>query len=196
MWLEVLPRVAVDRLVLVPDLDAETVVVTVESTHAARGETARVIITADGMPAAEAIVTVGVPTPIALRDGVRTWSPETPFLYDVQVTPGRGSGDQLSSGCAPSASGSTSAAHLGCCSTAPRTCRSGCSIRGTGPTAATPLRPTPRWSTTSSSPSASATTCFASTSRSSRCAGTTTATASGCWSGRTRSTGAATITRW
>ena len=86
VWLEVLPRVAVDRLVLVPDLDAGTVVVTVESAHAARGETARVMITAEGTLSAEASVTVGVPTPIALRDGVRTWSPETPFLYDVQVT--------------------------------------------------------------------------------------------------------------
>ena len=73
---------------------------------------------------------------------------------------------------------------------------SGCSIRGTGPTAATPLLPTPHSSTTSRSPNASATTCCASTSRSSRCGGTTTATASGCWSGRTRSTAGANITRW
>jgi len=65
-WLEVLPRIAVDRLVLAPDLDAATVVVTVESAHAPQGETARVLITADGMPAAEALVTVGVPTPVRL----------------------------------------------------------------------------------------------------------------------------------
>ncbi len=85
VWLEVLPQVAVDRLVLVPDLDAGTVVVTVGSEHATRGETARVLMTADGMPVAEAVVTVGVPTAVSLADAVRPWSPEDPFLYDIEV---------------------------------------------------------------------------------------------------------------
>ena len=86
VWLEVLPRIAVDRLVLVPDLDAGTVVVTVQSTHAVSGETARIVVTGEGMPAAEAVIPVGVPTPVRLEGAVRTWSPEDPFLYDVLVT--------------------------------------------------------------------------------------------------------------
>ncbi len=85
VWLEILPRIAVDRLVLVPDLEDSAVVVTVESSHAPDAETATVIITADGMPAAEAVIPVGVPTRLRFDDAVRTWSPEDPFLYDVEV---------------------------------------------------------------------------------------------------------------
>jgi beta-galactosidase/beta-glucuronidase len=85
VWLEVLPRVAIDRLVLVPDLDAGTVVVTVLSSHGSPGDTAQVVLTAEGMPVADAIVEVDVPTPVALALPIRTWSPDDPFLYDVEV---------------------------------------------------------------------------------------------------------------
>jgi beta-galactosidase/beta-glucuronidase len=86
VWLEVLPRIAVDRLVLVPDLDAGTVVVTVLSSHGSTGDdTAQVVLMAEGMPVADATVEVGVPTPVALAQPVRTWSPDDPFLYDVEV---------------------------------------------------------------------------------------------------------------
>jgi beta-galactosidase/beta-glucuronidase len=86
VWLEVLPRRAVDRLVLVPDLEAGTVIVTVLSSHESAGDpTAQVVLTAEGMPVADAIVEVGVPTPITLAQPIRTWSPDDPFLYDVEV---------------------------------------------------------------------------------------------------------------
>jgi beta-galactosidase/beta-glucuronidase len=86
VWLEVLPRRAVDRLVLVPDLEAGTVIVTVLSSHESAGDlTAQVLLTAEGMPVADAIVEVGVPTPVALAPPIRTWSPDDPFLYDVEV---------------------------------------------------------------------------------------------------------------
>jgi beta-galactosidase/beta-glucuronidase len=86
VWLEVLPRRAVDRLVLVPDLEAGTVIVTVLSSHESAGDlTAQVVLTAEGVPVADAIVEVGVPTPITLAQPIRTWSPDDPFLYDVEV---------------------------------------------------------------------------------------------------------------
>ena len=88
VWLEVLPRVAVDRLVLVPDLEAGTVVVTVESLHAPEGETASVVVSAQGTTVAGATVRVGEPTPVPLAAPVHLWSPEDPFLYDVAVVLG------------------------------------------------------------------------------------------------------------
>ncbi|KRA24446.1 glycosyl hydrolase family 2 [Microbacterium sp. Root61] len=85
VWLEVVPRVAVDRLVLVPDLDG--VEVTVVSEHAAPGTVAAVRISGAGEVAASVSVAVGEAARIAIP-GARRWSPEDPFLYDIEVTLG------------------------------------------------------------------------------------------------------------
>jgi len=85
VWLEILPRVAVDRLVLVPDLDAGAVVVTVHGDHATGADRARVEVLDGERVAASALVPVGVPTAVPLDGAVRTWSPDDPFLYDVRV---------------------------------------------------------------------------------------------------------------
>ncbi|MBN9105960.1 MAG: hypothetical protein J0I14_13250 [Propionibacteriaceae bacterium] len=87
VWLEVVPRVAVDRLVLLPDLASGSVVVTVQSEHAAAGTTAQVAVSSAGTQAAVADVVVDTPTPVAIAEP-RLWSPEDPFLYDVEVTLG------------------------------------------------------------------------------------------------------------
>ncbi|MFT3887987.1 MAG: DUF2804 family protein [Arachnia sp.] len=84
VWLEELPTVAVDRLVLTPDLERGEVEVLVESTHAAPGQAATVAV--EG--AEPARVPVGRPTRIALPSPVRAWSPSDPHLYGVRVTLG------------------------------------------------------------------------------------------------------------
>lgn len=83
VWLEVVPRVAVDQLMLTPELDA--VVVTVSSEHAEAGAFAHVGI--QGPDSITAEVPVGEPTRIAIPNP-HLWSPENPFLYDVEVTLG------------------------------------------------------------------------------------------------------------
>ncbi len=88
VWLEIVPRVAVDRLVLTPDLDAGTVVVTVHSDHAADIGRAQVHVLDGTRVAASVEIPVGVPTAIALDGPLKTWTPEDPFLYDVRVTLG------------------------------------------------------------------------------------------------------------
>jgi beta-galactosidase/beta-glucuronidase len=85
VWLEVLPRVAVDRLVLTPDLAAGVVEVTVLSEHATDDAHADVEVLADGRVVATARVPVGAPTRVLLGEDVRPWSPEDPFLYDLTV---------------------------------------------------------------------------------------------------------------
>ncbi len=86
IWLEVVPQIAVDRLDLTPDLAAGTVEVVVHSARASHDAAARVVVSAAGSPVATADVPVGTPTAITLPTPVRTWSPEDPFLYDVDVT--------------------------------------------------------------------------------------------------------------
>ncbi len=88
VWLEVVPEVAVDRLVLTPDLPRESVVVTVASDHAPAGMTALVRLATSGVTVATAEIPVGTPTQVRLPSPVRAWSPEDPFLYDVEVTLG------------------------------------------------------------------------------------------------------------
>jgi beta-galactosidase/beta-glucuronidase len=87
VWLEIVPRVAVDALVLTPDLDAGAVVATVDSAHA-DDDRALVEVIEEGRVVASAVLPAGVATAIALPGPVRLWSPDDPFLYDVRVTLG------------------------------------------------------------------------------------------------------------
>jgi len=94
VWLEVVPRVAVDSLVLTPHLEAGEIEVTVGSEYPGAGDavaeplSATVTVRADGQVVASTTVPVGQPTRVALPQPVRTWSPEGPFLYDVEITLG------------------------------------------------------------------------------------------------------------
>lgn len=88
VWLEIVPRVAVDALLLAPDLAAGTVVVTVAAAHATGADRAHVEVRGDGRVAASVDIPVGEATAVALDGPVRPWSPDDPFLYDVTVTLG------------------------------------------------------------------------------------------------------------
>ena len=82
VWWEAVPERHVRGLRLDPGRGAFRVTV-----DAAAGEPATVRITAEGRVAGEATVAVGVATDIPLSE-VRLWSPEAPFLYDVEVSLG------------------------------------------------------------------------------------------------------------
>ncbi|MGX1702748.1 glycoside hydrolase family 2 protein [Microbacterium sp. NPDC055357] len=88
VWVEIVPRIAVDALVLTPDLAAGEVVVMVGSAHARAEDRATVEIRAADELVATASVPIGEPTRVALTESVRAWSPEDPFLYDVRVVLG------------------------------------------------------------------------------------------------------------
>jgi hypothetical protein len=93
VWLESVPRRWVEELVLTPHLDAArgTWELEVEVVAVGRdggdgeGEPADVVVTAAGREVARVAVRPGTPTRLPLGDDVRLWSPEHPFLHDVQV---------------------------------------------------------------------------------------------------------------
>lgn len=85
VWLEIVPRVAVDRLVLVPHLAAGVVEITVHAEAAPAGTTASVEVARAGETVATAEVVVGEPTRLSLPRPIRAWSPQDPFLYDVTI---------------------------------------------------------------------------------------------------------------
>ncbi|MBF0688341.1 MAG: DUF2804 family protein [Cellulomonas sp.] len=83
VWLESVPARWVDRLVLTPHLAEREVEVTVVAGGGA-GE-AEVVVSTGGREVVRRTVPTGVPTRLPLGDDVRTWSPDDPHLYDVEV---------------------------------------------------------------------------------------------------------------
>jgi hypothetical protein len=81
VWMESVPEAHVRRLDLTPHLDTGEVEVLV---HSGGPVAAEVVVSADGTEVARATVTAGRPARLALGE-VRTWSPDDPFRYDVQV---------------------------------------------------------------------------------------------------------------
>ena len=89
VWLEPVPRRHIAGLVLVPDVDGSALEVRVVAAGGAKGLEARLTASADGKPVGEAtakpaadgsalVARVPVPKP-------RLWSPDDPFLYDLEV---------------------------------------------------------------------------------------------------------------
>ena len=85
VWLEPVAPASIQDLRIVPDVDASVVRVTVAGTGTTREDTVKVQVkdggkvvqSQEGQAGAE--LTLSLPAP-------RLWSPETPFLYDVEVT--------------------------------------------------------------------------------------------------------------
>ena len=88
VWLERVPAVAIDRLILTPVLASREVEVTVVSHAAADGTMVAVEILAHGERHRFAEIEPNIPTRVRLDEPVRTWTPEDPFLYDVTVSLG------------------------------------------------------------------------------------------------------------
>lgn len=94
VWIEATPEVAVRRLSLTPRLihgeDGSLVDATLDltmHTWADRPATASVVVSASGREIARATVRAGEPVRIPIPDA-RLWSPEDPFLYDLEVIVG------------------------------------------------------------------------------------------------------------
>jgi len=88
VWLEVVPRVAIDRLTLTPHLQSGEVAVEIGSDHAGSDAEATITVLADGQAVASTMAPVGTPMRLTVPAPVRAWSPSDPFLYDVEITLG------------------------------------------------------------------------------------------------------------
>ncbi|GAA2733448.1 glycoside hydrolase family 2 protein [Actinocorallia aurantiaca] len=83
VWAESVPTAHVQGLVIVPRLAEACVEITVRA-EAAEGRSARVDVLRDGAVIATAETSAGEPVRLPVED-VRPWTPEDPFLYDVEV---------------------------------------------------------------------------------------------------------------
>ena len=96
VWLEPVPASYVEELILIPHLDIGALEITVvSSTGQADAPTrALVVVSSAGTVVAEAVVPVGEAAIVPLSE-VRPWTPQTPHLYDLEVTLGEDPGSDV-----------------------------------------------------------------------------------------------------
>ena len=84
VWMEPLPECCIERLKMTPDLEAQALHLTVMVASLAESLEVEAVAKAEGQVAGRA---VGLPnTPLLLPvPNARLWSPEDPFLYDLEV---------------------------------------------------------------------------------------------------------------
>jgi hypothetical protein len=84
VWLEPVPASSIEALRMTPDVDAGVLRLAVRGRGARAGQRVEALAVSDGRVVGRASGVVGqelrVPVP-----GARLWSPESPFLYDLQV---------------------------------------------------------------------------------------------------------------
>ena len=88
VWLEPVPETAISALKLTPDVDSSTVEVEVATSGTLEDQSVRVTVIESGTAVVteqSAEVVDGSFTVEALIENPELWSPDSPFLYDVQV---------------------------------------------------------------------------------------------------------------
>ncbi|MDD8050712.1 MAG: glycoside hydrolase family 2, partial [Verrucomicrobiota bacterium] len=85
VWLEPVSPLSIESMRIVPDVDRSSVSVSVQTHPAGATGTVDVVVKeADGEIVGRAIGQVGTPVQVALPEA-RLWSPDTPYLYRVDV---------------------------------------------------------------------------------------------------------------
>ncbi len=89
VWLEPVAKTSIQNLHMVPDIDNNRLVMTVNA-QGATPQTRAVVTVKDGGKIIQTVaMRPGVETAIPMR-GAKLWSPDNPFLYDVSVALGDG----------------------------------------------------------------------------------------------------------
>jgi hypothetical protein len=84
VWLEPVPRGAIGDLAISPDIDRDMVTMVVESDGTTGGDQVEVSVSASGTVVATVRGEPGSPIEIDIPDA-HLWSPDDPFLYDVEL---------------------------------------------------------------------------------------------------------------
>ncbi|WP_373496642.1 glycoside hydrolase family 2 protein, partial [Aquiflexum sp.] len=84
VWLETVPETFISSLRTTPDFDNNSIKIKPELTGSATGTKLKVSVFAEGNKIAESIEDAGRELELAIPNA-RHWSPESPFLYDLEV---------------------------------------------------------------------------------------------------------------
>ena len=85
VWLEPVPEHYITQLRTTPDVDRNRLALEVQSNSTQAVERIEVTVLEEGKPVAEGAALCNVPVEIAMPADVKLWSPDTPFLYDLEV---------------------------------------------------------------------------------------------------------------
>ena len=89
VWLETVPATYIADLLIVPDIDTQKALITVQSTHPADPSDRVTIDVLDKTGKTISTATGTVNTPIASSiDNVHLWSPDDPYLYSLRIAYG------------------------------------------------------------------------------------------------------------
>lgn len=84
VWLEPVPKNHIENIKITPDIDANRLLVAANSSKGAG--TVRIKVLEDGKTVAEGMALAGNPVEIAMPKGYKLWSPDSPNLYDLEIT--------------------------------------------------------------------------------------------------------------
>lgn len=84
VWMEPVPETYLEQYFVTPDLDRSTIRLEVTTRETRPGDQLRVVATAAGQPVAELTGALDQPLVMKIPDA-HPWSPEDPFLYDLQL---------------------------------------------------------------------------------------------------------------
>lgn len=84
VWAEPVAPAYVERLDMTPDIDTETLSLTVDGGGAADGAAVEAVVRAGGKPVSRTTGVVGEAFDVPVPDA-HLWSPDDPFLYDLRV---------------------------------------------------------------------------------------------------------------
>ena len=85
VWLEPVPQTYIENIDITPDIDTETVALVVHAVGKGRGRGILAVVKDAGKEIARAKGRAGEPLPLMIADA-KLWSPDSPFLYDLEVT--------------------------------------------------------------------------------------------------------------
>ena len=86
VWLEPVPETYISHLRTLPDIDANTLMVSVDKSDNCHDVVTEVHVLDNGTVVATGKSINNLPVEVAMPENAKLWSPDSPFLYDMEVT--------------------------------------------------------------------------------------------------------------
>ena len=86
VWLEPVPEKYIQSVKTTPDIDKNILTLSVTTKNGSDADRIEVVVLDGDKPVAKGISVNGLPVEITMPDGVKLWFPDSPFLYNMQVS--------------------------------------------------------------------------------------------------------------
>ena len=86
VWLEPVPETYISHLRTLPDIDANTLMVSVDKSDNCHDVVTEVHVLDNGTVVATGKSINNLPVEVAMPNNAKLWSPDSPFLYDMEIT--------------------------------------------------------------------------------------------------------------